>query len=42
LFAPLYDLAVTETRLFRYWTPKSVKRCDIYRCASNKSNGWGK
>jgi len=33
---PKKDVAVAETRLLSYKTLKSVKRCDLYRCARNK------
>ena len=33
---PKKDVAVTETRLLSHKTRKSVKRCDLYRCARNK------
>ena len=31
---PKNDVAVTETRLLSHKTRKSVKRCDLYRCAT--------
>ena len=37
---PKKNVAVTEPRLLSHKTRKSVKRCDLYRCARNKkSNG---
>jgi len=33
---PKKDVAVTETHLLSHKTRKSVKRCDLYRCARNK------
>ena len=30
------DVAVSETRLLSHKKRKSVKRCDLYRCARNK------
>jgi len=33
---PKKDVAVAETRLLSHKTRKSVKRCDLYRCARNK------
>jgi len=36
------DIYVTETRLLSHKTQKSVKRCDLYRCARNKKVTGGK
>jgi len=33
---PEKDVAVAETRLLSHKTRKSIKRCDLYRCARNK------
>jgi len=30
------DVAVAETRFLSHKTRKSVKQCDLYRCARNK------
>jgi len=39
---PKKDVAVAETRLLSHKTRKSVKRCDLYRCARNKKVTGGK
>jgi len=33
---PKKDVAVVETRLLSHKTRKSVKQCDLYRCAIYK------